>query len=137
MVANAFWTASGFPAAPVPGGGVVKCVSGSATPKNIRPMPMPAENIMAIQETPLNSGSSSSRPSGIVPYRPSASQSTKTTNPDPVSTNNQPVLSMTHVSALPEALASDGVLTKPHTRNPTAMTAVMPNTTQSTPRERV
>ena len=34
----------------------MKCISGSATPKNIRPMPMPAENIMAIQETPLELG---------------------------------------------------------------------------------
>ncbi len=99
-------------------------------------MPIPAENIIATQETPLNSGSSSSRPNGMVPYLPRASQRTNTTNPDAVSTNSQPVLSITQVSALPDALASDSVLTKPHTRNATAMTAVTPKTTQSTPRER-
>ena len=81
----------------------------------------------------MNSGSSSSRPSGMVPYRPSASHSTKTTNPDAVSTNSHPVLSITQASALPDALASVSVLTKPHTRKPTAMAAVTPKTTQSTP----
>ena len=52
------------------------CESGSLTPKNISPMPMPALNIIATQDTVLNSGSSSSRPSGIRPYRPAASQIT-------------------------------------------------------------
>ncbi len=40
-------------AAMVPGsaiGGAVKWVTGSATPKNIRPMPMPAENSIANQD---------------------------------------------------------------------------------------
>ncbi len=67
MVAIAVCTASGLPSGPVPGGGVVKCANGSATPKNISPMPMPALNIIATQEIPLNSGGSSSRPSGMVP----------------------------------------------------------------------
>jgi hypothetical protein len=67
VVAIAVCTASGLPAAPVPGGGVAKCDSGSATPKNIRPMPIPALNIIATHETPRNSGSSSSRPSGMLP----------------------------------------------------------------------
>lgn len=35
--------------APSPTGGDMKCMTGSATPKNIRPMPMPAENSMANQ----------------------------------------------------------------------------------------
>jgi hypothetical protein len=65
-------------------------VSGSATPKNIRPMPMPALNIIATHEIGRNSGSSSSQPSGMLPNLPSASPSTKTTNPDAVSANNQP-----------------------------------------------
>ncbi len=34
---------------PSPVGGEMKCITGSATPKNIRPMPMPAENSMANQ----------------------------------------------------------------------------------------
>ncbi len=67
VVAIAVWTASGLPGGPVPGGGVAKWVSGSATPKNIRPMPMPALNIIATHEMPLNSGSSSSRPNGMLP----------------------------------------------------------------------
>jgi hypothetical protein len=44
------------------------------------------------------------------------------------------VLSITHVSALPEASAKELVDTNPHTRNPTAITEVTPKTTQSTPR---
>lgn len=51
----------------VPGGGVSKCASGSLTPQNIRPMPMPALNIMATQDTVRNSGSSPSAPSVIRP----------------------------------------------------------------------
>lgn len=35
--------------APSPTGGDMKCMTGSATPKNIRPIPMPAENSMANQ----------------------------------------------------------------------------------------
>ncbi len=77
---------------------------------------MPALNIIATQDTPLNSGSSSSRPSGMDPYRPIASHRVNTTNPpEAVSTNSQPVLSITQVSALPEAVASDAVLTNPPT----------------------
>ena len=66
---------------------------------------MPALNIIATHETVRNSGSSSSRPSGMSPKRLSASQITKTTNALEVSTKSQPVLSITHVSALPEAVA--------------------------------
>ncbi|GAT12298.1 capsular polysaccharide export protein KpsC [Mycolicibacterium novocastrense] len=61
----------------------------------------------------------------------------KTTKPEAVNTNSHPVLSITHVSALPDADASDSVLTKPHTKNAMAMTAVTPKTIQSTPRDRV
>ena len=41
---------------------------GSATPKNISPMPMPALNIIAIHDTVLNSGCSSCPPSLTLPY---------------------------------------------------------------------
>src|ERR1043165_449015 len=99
VVAIAVCTASGLPGAPVPGGGVAKCVSGSATPKNIRPMPMPALNIIPTHEIVRNSVSSSSQPSGMLPNLPSASHSTKTTNPDAVSENSHPVLSMIQPSA--------------------------------------
>jgi hypothetical protein len=41
---------------------------GSATPKNISPMPIPALNIIATHETVLNSGRSSCPPSRTFPY---------------------------------------------------------------------
>ena len=50
-----------------------------------------------------------------------------------MSTNSQPVSSITQVSALPEAVASEAVLTKPHTRNAIAIAAVTPKTTRSRP----
>src|SRR5690349_20832047 len=99
-------------------------------------MPMPALNIIAIHEMVRNSGSSSSRPSGMLPNRLTASQSTNNTKPDAVITNSQPVLFITQPSADLEAVASEDVLTPPQTRNPTASAAVTPNTTQSTPRRR-
>jgi hypothetical protein len=40
---------------------------GSATPKNISPIPIPAENIMATHDTVRNSGCSPSLPSRILP----------------------------------------------------------------------
>ena len=97
---------------------------------------MPALNIIAIQDTVRNSGSSSSRPSGIAPNLLTANHSTKITNADDVTTKSQPVFSMVQVSAEPDTLLRDGVLTKPHTRKPTAIAAVTPNTTQSMPRLR-
>jgi hypothetical protein len=137
VVAIAVCTAFGLPGPPVPGGGVAKWVSGSETPKNIRPMPMPALNIIATHEMVRNSGSSSSQPSGMLPNLPSASQSTKTTKPDAVSANSQPVLSMIQPRAELDALASELVLTNPQTKNATAMTAVTPKTTLSSPRLRL
>ena len=65
---------------------------------------MPAENIIATHETVRNSGSSSSRPSGMLPYLPSASQSTKTTKALAVVTNSQPALVIVQV----ERGAGDG-----------------------------
>src|SRR5687768_9059220 len=110
VVAIAVCTASGLPASPVPGGGVARWATGSATPKNIRPIPMPAENIIAIHDTVRNSGSSSSRPSGMLPYLLAASQMTKTTKPEATSANNQPVLCTTQDSPELEAEASVSVL---------------------------
>ena len=61
---------------------------------------MPALNIIATQETVRNSGSSSSRPSGMSPNRLAASQMTNTTNALAVVTKSQPVSSrITQVSA--------------------------------------
>ena len=62
---------------------------------------MPAENIIAIQETVLNSGSSSSRPSGIRPNLLAASQMTKSTKPDATSENSQPMLCTTQPRPAP------------------------------------
>ncbi|MNR45318.1 hypothetical protein D3C85_1641530 [compost metagenome] len=52
-----------------PTGGLVKCMTGSATPKNIKPMPIPAENSMANQLRLRYSGSLWSGPSLMSPYR--------------------------------------------------------------------
>jgi hypothetical protein len=76
VVAIAVWNASSDCATLVPGGGVTKWLSGSATPQNIRPMPIPALNIMAIHDVVRNSGCSSSAPSGMRPYLLAASHST-------------------------------------------------------------
>ena len=77
---------------------------------------MPALNIIAIQEMVRNSGSSSSRPSGMLPKRLSASHSTKTTKALEVSTKSQPVLRIVQASDVPDTLARESVLTNPQTR---------------------
>ena len=59
--------ASGEPGSARPMGGVLRCVSGSATPQNISPMPMPVANIIETQENVENSGSESSGPSLMLP----------------------------------------------------------------------
>ena len=58
---------SGEPGSPSPSGGVLRWVSGSATPQNIRPMPMPVANIIETHENVENSGSESSGPSLMLP----------------------------------------------------------------------
>ena len=68
---------------------------------------MPALNIIAIQETVLNSGSSSSRPSGMLPYLLIASHSTKTTKALEVVTNSQPAFVIVQSRELPETSASE------------------------------
>jgi hypothetical protein len=90
VVAMAVCTASSDAGRSLPGGGLMRWLTGSTTPKNIRPMPMPALNIMAIQETVRNSGFSLSAPSGIRPYRLIASPIANTTKPLATSTNAQP-----------------------------------------------
>src|ERR671920_636686 len=132
VVAIAVWMASDDSASLVSGGGATKCDSGSATPKNIRPIPMPALNIIAIHEMVRNSGRSSSRPSGIRPYLPAASQITNTTNADDSSTNSQPRLPVIQPSAELLAVPSPVGLTKPQTTKPSAMAAATANRTLST-----
>ena len=63
--AMACCAAASVPARTVPGGGEDRCEIGSATAKNIRPMPIPALNIIATHEIVRNSGRSSSLPRRI------------------------------------------------------------------------
>ena len=56
-----------MPGSARPIGGALKWVSGSATPQNIRPMPMPVANIIDTHENVENSGSESSGPSLMLP----------------------------------------------------------------------
>ena len=61
---------------PLPTGGARYWVTGSATAKNIRSVPMPAANNIAAQEKTLNSGSECSGPSFVLPYLESARKTT-------------------------------------------------------------
>ena len=63
---------------PAPSGGCMYCVTGSATEKNIRSMPIPAANSIAAQLSKLNSGLDCSGPSFTDPKREQAMQTTKT-----------------------------------------------------------
>src|SRR3712207_2103243 len=94
-------------------------------------MPMPALNIIATQDTVRNSGSSSSRPSGMRPYRPAASQTTNTTKAEASSTNSQPRLVSTHSRAVPLAEPRPCGLAKPQATKARARTAETPKTTRS------
>ena len=78
---------------------------------------MPALNIIATQETVLNSGSSSSPPSGMLPKRPAASQMTKATNAEASTTNSQPMLRTVQSSAVPDAVPRLLVSRKPQATN--------------------
>ena len=86
---------------------------------------MPALNIMAIQETVRNSGSSSSPPSGMRPYLLAASHSTKITKKVELRTKNQPVLVMTQVCAELEAEPEAGRADDAPDHEPHAITPVI------------
>src|SRR5687767_7615769 len=94
------FAASGVAGSAIPIGGVLRCVSGSATPQNIRPMPMPVANIMETQENVENSGSESSGPSLMFPNREIARYAEKITNDALVSTKSQPNESVIQFSIL-------------------------------------
>src|SRR3712207_3161160 len=132
VVAIAVWMASDDSASVVSGGGATKCDSGSATPKNISPMPIPALNIIAIHEMARNSGLSSSRPSGIRPYFPAASQITNTTNAEASSTNIQPRLPVIQPRTEPRTVPRPVGVAKPQATKPSAMAAATANRTLST-----
>ena len=59
-------------------GGATYCVTGSATAKNIRSVPMPAAKSIDAQAKVLNSGSEWSGPSFVRPKRETAMTTTKT-----------------------------------------------------------
>src|SRR5215213_6139693 len=83
------------------------------------PMPIPALNIIAIQETVRNSGASSSRPSGIRP------------NPLTASTNAQPPAVMTPPSTAVATALSESVPATPQTMNARTRAAAIPKTQRS------
>src|SRR5690606_6497323 len=119
------------PASAAPGGGVTKCASGSLNPKNTKPMPIPALNIIAIHETVRNSGCSPSRPSGIRPKRLNARYRMKATKPLADRTKNQPTLVMSQLSARAVKLPNDRVASAPQSTSAMMVAATLPNTTQS------
>ena len=93
---------------------------------------MPALNIIAIQETVRNSGASSSWPSGMRPYRLTASHSAKTTKPLAASTNAQPPPVMMPPSTVVATALSESVPNTPQAMNARTSTAATPNTVRST-----
>ena len=94
---------------------------------------MPALNIIATQETVLNSGFSSSVPRGMLPYRLAASHRTNTTKNEASRTNAQPVLVMTQSRAPVEAVFRLAGPKKPQQTKAMAMAPVTPKITLSTP----
>ena len=87
---------------------------------------MPALNIIAIHETVRNSGSSSSRPSGMRPYRLNASHSEKNTNPVADRTNSQPTLASSQSSDASAAELRVCVDAAPHRTNVSDRRAAIP-----------
>ena len=94
-------------------------------------MPIPALNIMAIHDTVRNSGFSSSRPSGILPYLLIASHSANTTNPLAARTKAQPPPVMIALSTAEATALSDDVPSTPQAMKATMSPAATPNTTRS------
>ena len=92
-----------------------KCESGSAEPQKRSPTPIPAAKSMASQLTVENSGSSSSLPSLILPYREKASQIQRIKRRLAESMTNQPRLVNIMPVRVEENLASPAVSTIPHT----------------------
>ena len=94
---------------------------------------MPAANIIEIHDQVLKAGFSPSLPSGMLPKRLAASQRTKTTKIEAVSTNAQPVAFITQPRAVVDAVDRLSVPTKPQTTNAMVRTATTPKMTLSTP----
>src|SRR5215212_2038185 len=93
------------------------------------PIPIPTLNIIATQDDVLNSGSSSSLPSLILPYREKARKATKIKNANVASMKTQPNVSMRNPKTA-EAMAERlSVKNTPHTTK----SMEMPKETQNTP----
>src|ERR687893_2229558 len=95
------------------------------------PMPIPALNIIAIHDTVRNSGVSSSRPRGILPYLLIASQSAKTTNALAARTKAQPPPVMTPARTALATALSESVPNTPQAMNARTSAAATLNTTRS------
>ncbi|MDT4810159.1 hypothetical protein D3C84_499280 [compost metagenome] len=115
-----------------PGGSVVKCVIGSATPQNISPMPMPTLNIIAIHDEVLNSGRSSSLPSLIRPKRLKARNSAKPRKDAVERTKLQPNQSMMVSSNACAVVAMVSGQSAPQVTTAAEITAATQKTTLST-----
>ena len=93
---------------------------------------MPALNIMAIQASVSNSGSSSSAPSRIRPNRVAAITTASTRNASAATTKNQPKVPT--VQARPDSpkRASEPLASTPHSTTATTPATPTPSTTRST-----
>lgn len=94
---------------------------------------MPVANIMEIHEEVLNSGVSSSLPSGIRPNLLTAMTMTKIVKIEAAMMKSQPKLSMTPVSRLPATAPRLSGERKPQTTKATARMPAEKNTTLSRP----
>ena len=109
------------------------CEIGSATAKNISPMPMPALNIIATHDIVRNSGRSSSRPSRTRPKRLNASTPANTRNAAVESTNSQPNVEMIQLRTSSATTPTPSVSSTPHNTKASEMPAAIENTHGSTP----
>src|SRR5919107_1074164 len=98
----------------------------------MRPMPMPALNIIATHETVLNSGFSSWAPSLIFPYRLKARYSEKDRKPKVESMNIQPKLGTRKLHKTASKTAARLLVKNiPHATNTAERTAATQNTVLS------
>ena len=114
-----YWAASGVFASTPSGVSYqpVKYATGSATPQNIKPMPMPAANSMASQDSVECSACASVPPIRILPHGEMARPKQKITKilPDQIK-NASKLAMMSHLRPSKRFLADSGSLTRVATR---------------------
>src|SRR5215208_8398150 len=93
------------------------------------PIPIPTLNIIETQDYVLNSGSSSSLPSFILPYREKARKPTKIKNANVARIKTQPNVSMRNPKTAEATAERLSVKNTPHTTK----SMEMPKETQNTP----